>query len=285
MHLLSVAWSIVGPTRVLLLAGTTEAVALAALLAGRPDVSVTASLAGHTRSPAPMPSRVWSGGFGGVDGLVRELRAGGYGVLVDATHPFARVMPHNATAAAATAGVPRLRLLRPPWARSAGDEWHEVEDMTAAANALPGLGARRVLLTVGRLDLAPFADVPDVQIVVRSIERPDPLPRADAIVVLARGPFSVADELDLLRGHHIDTIVSRNSGGAATQAKLAAARALGLRVVMVRRPPVPAGPVAETPEAALAWILARVGAASVGGAASGSDQPAGPAQPGPAVHP
>lgn len=243
----------------LLLAGTAEAAALSALLADRSDVAVTASLAGHTRSPAPMPCPVLTGGFGGVDGLVRELRAGSYDALVDATHPFSRVMPHNAAAAAATAGVPRLRLLRPPWIRGPGDEWHEVADVAAAAAALPALGARRVLLTVGRLDLAPFAGVPGVHSVVRSIERPEPLPLANATVVLARGPFTLADELDLLREHDIDTIVSRNSGGDATAAKLGAARALGVGVVMVRRPPVPAGPVAGTPEAALAWIAARVG--------------------------
>ncbi len=273
----------------LLLAGTTEAAVLAATLVGRADVAVTASLAGHTRSPARLPCPVRTGGFGGVDGLVRELRDGGYGVLVDATHPFARVMPHNAAAAAATAGVGRLRLMRPPWAPGAGDVWHDVDDLAAAAAALPALGARRVLVTTGRLDVAPFVALPGVHgmpgahVVVRSIERPDPMPTADVTVLLARGPFSLDDEVALLREHRIDTIVTKNSGGAATAAKLTAARALGIRVVMVRRPPMPVGPVADTPEAALAWIAARrLGDVAVSAA---SDPPADPARSDPAARP
>jgi precorrin-6A/cobalt-precorrin-6A reductase len=245
----------VGTTRVLLLAGTTEAAELASALTGRPDVEVVASLAGHTRSPDRLPCPVRTGGFGGVDGLVRELRDGGYGALVDATHPFARVMPHHAAEAASAAGVARLRLLRPPWQAVDGDDWHDVPDLAAAAAALPGLEARRVLLTTGRLDLAPFAAVPPgTSWVVRSIERPDPLPLADATVVLARGPFSVDDELALLREHRIDTVVAKNSGGAAVAAKLTAARMLGVRVVMVRRPPGPSGPLATTPALALTWL-------------------------------
>jgi precorrin-6A/cobalt-precorrin-6A reductase len=250
----------VGSTRVLLLAGTTEAAELAALLADRADradradVEVVASLAGRTSAPVPLPCPVRTGGFGGVDGLAHELRAGGYHRLVDATHPFAAVMPHHAAAAAAAAGIPRLRLVRPPWSPAPGDDWHDVDDLEAAAAALPALGARRVLLTTGRLELAPFARVRGTHFVLRSIEPPDPQPLADATVVLARGPFSVDGELALLRDHRIDTIVTKNSGAAATAAKLTAARTLGTRVVMVRRPPGPPGPVASTPDAALRWL-------------------------------
>jgi precorrin-6A/cobalt-precorrin-6A reductase len=264
----------VGTTRVLLLAGTTEAAGFAALLVGRSDVEVVASLAGRTRSPAPMPCRVRSGGLGGVEGLARELGTGGYDVLVDATHPFARAMPHHAAEAAATVGIPRLRLVRPPWRPGPDDDWHAVAGLGAAADALRDLGARRVLLTTGRLELAPFAAVAATRFVVRSIEPPDPMPLVDATVLLARGPFSVDDELALLRGHRIDTIVTRNSGGAATAAKLTAARTLGARVVMVRRPPGPPGPEVATPEAALRWIDALPALpARTSGAA-----PAGPAQ-------
>jgi precorrin-6A/cobalt-precorrin-6A reductase len=244
----------VGPTRVLLLAGTTEAASLATLLAGRSDVDVVASLAGRTRSPAPMACSVRRGGLGGVEGLVRELRAGGYDVLVDATHPFARVIPHAAADAAATVGIPRVRLLRPPWRPVPGDDWREVIDLDAAAAALPSLGARRVLLTTGRLELAPFAAVHQTHFVVRSIEQPDPMPLHDATVVLARGPFSLDNEVTLLREQQIDTIVTKNSGGTATAAKLTAARTLGTPVVMVTRPRPPTGPVVDTPEAALHWI-------------------------------
>jgi precorrin-6A/cobalt-precorrin-6A reductase len=243
-------------TRVLLLAGTAEAVALAGLLADRPGVEVVASLAGRTAHPGALPCRVRVGGFGGAAGLAGELRTGGYGALVDATHPFAAAMPHNAATAATAAGVPRVRLLRPPWRDRPGDRWEEVADLAAAASALAPLGARRVFLTTGRLELAPFAAVPGVHFVVRAIERPDPMPLPErrSTVVLARGPFTLDDELALLRAHRIDALVARNSGGAATAAKLDAARARGNPVVIVRRPPAPPGPRVGTPEAALAWL-------------------------------
>lgn len=241
---------------VLLLAGTAEAAALARLLVAG-GVDVTASLAGRTRSPSPLPCPVRTGGFGGAAGLADALRAGGFGLLVDATHPFAAVMPHHAAAAAAEAGVPRLRLLRPPWRPGPRDRWDEVDDVDAAAARLVQVGARRVLLTTGRGRLAPFAGLPaaGVEVVVRSIEPPDlPAGLAGATVVRDRGPYDVATESALLREHRVDALVTRNSGGTATAAKLAAARDAGVRVVMVRRPPQPAGPSAETPEEAAAWV-------------------------------
>jgi precorrin-6A/cobalt-precorrin-6A reductase len=245
-----------GPVRVLLLAGTTEAAALAALLADLPGVEVVASLAGRTTAPSPLPCEVRTGGFGGPEGLEQALHDGGFVALVDATHPFAGAMPHHAAAAAASAGVPRLRLVRPSWRPAAGDRWHHVDDLPAAAAALGPLRARRVFLTTGRLELAPFATVPGVHFVVRSIEPPDPmpLPAAASTVVLAQGPFTVDDELALLRAHRIDTLVTKNSGGDATAPKLAAARGLGRQVVMVRRPVPPPGPLAGTPEAAVRWL-------------------------------
>jgi precorrin-6A/cobalt-precorrin-6A reductase len=241
---------------VLVLAGTTEAMALASLLAGRPDVEVTASFAGHTSSPAPLPCAVRTGGFGGVDGLARALREGGYGALVDATHPFAAVMPHNAAAAASQVAVPRVRLLRPPWRPQPGDAWREVDDLAASAQALRAFGARRVLLTVGRLELAAFAPLVGVTFAVRSIEPPDPLPfdPAATTVIRDRGPFGLDDEIALMRRHGIDTLVTKNSGAEATAAKLAAARIVGVRVVMVRRPSPPRGPLVESPEAAERWL-------------------------------
>jgi precorrin-6A/cobalt-precorrin-6A reductase len=239
---------------VLVLAGTSEAADLARRLAADPAYEVTASLAGHTRAPAALPCPVRTGGFGGVDGLADALRAAGTDALVDATHPFAAVMPHNAAAAAEAVGVPRLRLLRAPWMPEAGDSWAEVDDLDGAARALRALGARRVLLTTGRLELAPFAAVDGAHLVIRSIEPPDPLPFPSATVLLDRGPYTVDGETALLREHAIDAVVTKNSGGTATAAKLAAARALGVPVVMVRRPPQPAGPTAPTADEALAWL-------------------------------
>lgn len=245
------------PRSVLLLAGTAEAADLARRLAADPLVEVTASLAGRTRSPAPFPCPVRTGGFGGVDGLVSYLRGSAADALVDATHPFAAMMPHHAAAAARTVGVPRLRLLRPAWLPSAGDRWIEVDDLPAAADVLIELGARRVLLTTGRLELAPFARFAALEgthVLVRSIEPPDPLALPSATVLLDRGPYTVEGETALLREHGVDAVVTKNSGGEATAAKLAAARACDVPVVMVRRPPQPAGPVATTVEEAVAWL-------------------------------
>ena len=242
--------------KVLLLAGTTEATDLARLLAASPDVDVTVSFAGRTSVAAKLDCRVRVGGFGGVDGLVAEIRGEGYDVVVDATHPFAAQMPWHAAAAASAAGIPRVRLLRPPWLPGPGDAWHDVTDLAAAARELRKLDAHRVLLTTGRMELAPFVPLAGagVGFVVRSIEPPKPQPIDGATVILARPPFTVADEIALLHEHQIDTVVTKNSGGTATAAKLTAARRVGLPVVMVARPPVPPGPCVATSEGAVAWL-------------------------------
>lgn len=240
----------------LLLAGTGEAAELAVLLAGRDDVAVLASLAGRTSEPAVLACPVRVGGFGGVGGLAAALRDGGHHLLVDATHPFAARMPHHASEAAVLAGIPRLRLVRPPWRPVDGDRWRPVPDLLAAAAEVVALGARRVFLSTGRLELAPFASLLGVHLVIRSIEPPD-LIVPGATVVLDRGPFDVDGELALFREHCVDTLVTKNSGGTATVAKLTAARRIGVRVVMVDRPPVPDGPVLGTAADALAWIEAH----------------------------
>ncbi|MGH9290410.1 MAG: cobalt-precorrin-6A reductase [Acidimicrobiales bacterium] len=237
--------------KVLVLAGTREARELVELLATEGDVEVVASLAGHTSSPAPLPCPVRSGGFGGIDGLRRYLRAENVGAIVDATHPFSARMPHHALAAARRAAVPHLRLRRPPYRRQPGDRWFEVDDMAAAAVALRCLDARRVLLSVGRLDIEPFTALPRVHFVVRSVEAPVHRSRG-ATVVATRGPFTVEGERALLADHRIDALVTKDSGG--DDAKLRAARGAGLPVVMVRRPPDVDGEAVADPRAALAWV-------------------------------
>jgi precorrin-6A/cobalt-precorrin-6A reductase len=219
-------------------------------------VSVTVSYAGRTSPPALDGCEVRVGGFGGADGLAAVLRSEAYDAIVDATHPFAAVMPWSTAAAADAVDVPRLRLLRPPWEPSPADTWLEVTDLAAAPDALRKVDAHRVLLTTGRLELAPFRPLSEagVEFVVRSIEPPDPQPLLGATVVLARPPFTVADEIALLHDHRIDTVVTKNSGGTSTAAKLTAARRVGLPVVMVARPPSPTGPLATTLAEALAWI-------------------------------
>ncbi|MET7605462.1 cobalt-precorrin-6A reductase [Streptomyces avermitilis] len=240
---------------VLVLGGTTEARELAASLAPRPGVRVTTSLAGRVSRPGTVDGDVRVGGFGGAEGLAVWLREHRVDAVVDATHPFAAGITANAARAAAATGVPAVVLRRPGWRPGPGDRWHAVASLPAAADLLPGLG-RRVFLTTGRLGLAAFAHQAELHFVVRSVESPEPPVPPDTEVVLARGPFTVADELGLLREHRIDVLVTKDSGGAATSAKLTAARELGLPVVVVRRPPLPEGMTA-VPD--VAGALARLG--------------------------
>jgi precorrin-6A/cobalt-precorrin-6A reductase len=236
--------------RVLILGGTTEASAIARALADDARFEPVLSLAGRTRAPVapPIPWRV--GGFGGVAGLVSYLRAAGIGALVDATHPFAARMKANAAQAAAQAGVPRLAVLRPAWQAQDGDCWIQAGDMAAAFAALGPL-PRRVFLSIGRQELAAFG--PPHAYVVRSVDPPDRLP-PNATAIMARGPFTEAAERALLAAHEVDILVTKNAGGDATAAKLAAARALRLPVVMVARPAPPEPPVVADAAGALDWL-------------------------------
>ncbi len=247
------------PTKVLILGGTAEAAALARALAEEPRVAATTSLAGRTRAPAELPGAVRRGGFGGAQALADYLKTRAVDIVVDATHPFAARISRNAAQACAAAGVPRLVLTRPAWTARDGDRWTLVPDAQAAATAaLPGLG-RRVFLTIGRQELSTFAGLNDIWFLVRLVEPPeDPIPLEDFRLVLGRGPFSLARETALLRAHGIEAVVSKNSGGAGTYAKIEAARALDLPVVMVERPALPEGETVETVAAARAWIERRL---------------------------
>ncbi|WP_236045726.1 cobalt-precorrin-6A reductase [Streptacidiphilus fuscans] len=247
---------------VLVLGGTTEARLLAAELAARsPALRVTTSLAGRVEQPALPDGGVRVGGFGGADGLAAWLRAEQVSAVVDATHPFAAGISANAAVAVAGTGVPLLALRRPSWRPVAGDRWHPVASLAEAAAVLPELGSR-VFLTTGRKDLAPFTG-PDrlhaldrLRFLVRSVDPPAPPLPPNVEVVLDRGPFTLDGERALLRDHRIDVLVTKDSGGAATAPKLTAARELGLPVVVVQRPPAPAGvPVAEDVEGALEWLV------------------------------
>ncbi|MEU9592132.1 cobalt-precorrin-6A reductase [Streptomyces sp. NPDC048193] len=240
---------------VLVLGGTTEARRLAAVLADRPGVRVTTSLAGRVTRPGALAGQVRTGGFGGAEGLAAWLREHRVDALVDATHPFAETITANAVRAAADCGTPVVILRRPGWHAGPGDRWHPAASLPEAAGLLPGLG-RRVFLTTGRLGLRAFAHLTGLHFVARSVEPPEPPLPADLRILLARGPFTVAEETALLRDHRIDVLVTKDSGGAATAAKLTAARDLSLPVVVVRRPPLPEGvPVV----ADVAGVLRRLG--------------------------
>lgn len=244
----------------LILGGTGEAAALAHAAQARfgETLSITTSLAGRTAYPAPLTGAVRVGGFGGATGLGAYLRAHRVDILIDATHPFAATMSHHARLAAEAAGVPRLMLIRPPWVRQAGDHWIGVPDLVAAAATAAALG-RRIFLTVGGGDLAPFARFRDRYFVIRLVDPPEtPLPFAAYDIVVGRGPFALADETRLIAEHAIDLLVCKASGGAATAAKLVAAREAGLPIVMVDRPAPEAGDSVASVGAALDWLAVRL---------------------------
>ena len=241
---------------VLILGGTTEASALARLLAPDARFQATLSLAGRTRNPLPQPVPCRVGGFGGADGLAAYLRENRVGALIDATHPFASQMTRNAAEAARQVGTPLVAIVRPAWQAQPGDRWQIVPDMDSAARAL-GPAPRRVFLTVGQKDLAPFVSKPQHRYLVRSVEPPAaPPPRA--VVISARGPFEEDGERRLLQEHGIEVLVTKNAGGTATRAKLDAARALGIDVVMIARPGLPPGlDAVPTAAAAMVWLEAQ----------------------------
>jgi precorrin-6A/cobalt-precorrin-6A reductase len=243
-----------GMTRILVLGGTTEARELAERLAGRSDLDVTLSLAGRTAAPAHQPVPVRSGGFGGAAGLADYLRREHVGVLIDATHPYASGISANASAAAQISNVQLVALRRPPWVAVTGDRWFEVGDVTGAVGAL-GPKPRRVLVALGRNELAPLTQAPQHFYLIRSVDPVDPpLRLPHAAYVTGRGPFAEADERALLRAHEVDVVIAKNSGGSATYGKIAAARALGLEVIMLRRPPAANAPNVATVEEAIAWL-------------------------------
>jgi precorrin-6A/cobalt-precorrin-6A reductase len=243
--------------RLLILGGSTEASALARILAGRRDLSPILSLAGRTRGPVapPIPFRV--GGFGGISGLRAFLAEAKIDAVVDATHPFAAQMSRHTAIACGDRNLPLVRFTRPPWLPQNGDRWTTVADMAGAVAAL-GIAASRVFLTIGGLQLRAFATAPQHHYVVRTIDPPDAIAALPSHrLILSRGPFFLADEIALLRDEQIQLLVTKNSGGSATGAKLAAARTLGIEVVMIERPQAEHGAMFDTADAVLAWIEAH----------------------------
>lgn len=243
--------------RILILGGTGEARELAAELVAA-GADVLSSLAGRVRDPRLPDGPVRVGGFGGADGLTAFLRDEGVTHLIDATHPFAASITANAALAAADARVPWLVLRRPAW--QTDPSWEPAEDITAAAAAVRAWPGEGVFLTTGRRDLDAFAADDGHRFLVRAVDPPDgPLPQ-HMTLVLDRGPYTVGRESALMRQHRIGLLVTKNSGGPMTAAKLAAARDLGVQVVMVRRPPLPPGAAVVTavPEA-LRWLTAHGG--------------------------
>ncbi|MGW1738480.1 cobalt-precorrin-6A reductase [Nocardia sp. NPDC001965] len=243
--------------RILLLGGTGEARELARLLTGEREHEIVSSLAGRVSDPIRPVGEVRIGGFGGVAGLRKWLRENRTQLVVDATHPFAATMTAHAAQATAQLGIPMIRLSRPGWTAGPGDRWYRVPDLAAAARRSAELG-ERILLTIGRQGVEAFTGYPRPWYLVRVIDPPTGALPPRHEILSTRGPFTVEEESALLTGHRIDVMVTKDSGGRATAAKLTAARAAGIPVVVVDRPPVPAGvtvvgTVDEAREVLSAW--------------------------------
>lgn len=240
---------------VLILGGTGEARALAARLDAR-GVPVVSSLAGRVARPRLPVGQTRVGGFGGPEGLAAWLTGHRARAVVDATHPFAERISASAVEAARRAEVPLLRLQRPGWTPLPGSDWRWVDSLGEAASLVPELGSR-AFLTTGRQGLPAFADVTDVWFLIRVVDPPEEALPPRREVVLDRGPYTVDGETELMLRHGIEVLVTKDSGGAMTTAKLTAARDLGLPVVVVRRPTPPPAETVGDVELAVRWVLSR----------------------------
>ena len=241
----------------LILGGTTEASQLARLLADR-GITATLSYAGRTENPRAQPIPVRTGGFGGAEGLAAWMTAQRITHLIDATHPFAAQMSHNAHKAALAATTPLIRLMRPAWTPGPGDSWTHLRDLGEAVERLNG-ARRRIFLAIGRLHIAEFAAQPQHDYLLRLVDPPDALPLPRVTTEIARGPFDLAADLALLRAHRSDLVIAENAGGSGAKAKLEAARQLGLPVWLIDRPALPPAETVAEPAEILARLHADLG--------------------------
>jgi len=248
---------------VLILGGTGEARKLAQRIKfvigkrGR----ITTSLAGMRSTPPNIPGEIRNGGFGGIKGLIAYLARNTVDIVIDATHPFSRIISNHATIAcgdASNGGIHRLQLMRPPSLIPPSAKWVEVDDLKSAANYLPNI-ARRVLLTTGIRGLESFSNLEDLWFLVRLIDKPKtPPPLVNFQVITGRPPYTLKCERAILVEHSIDALVTKDAGGRSMDAKIFAAAEAGVKIVLIRRPAPEPGPVAETVDEALAWIEAMV---------------------------
>jgi precorrin-6A/cobalt-precorrin-6A reductase len=244
--------------KLLILGGTGEAMRLATLAVEIDELTVISSLAGRTQQPVLPVGTTRSGGFGGTAGLVAYLKSTEIDLLIDATHPFASQISWHTAAAAQICGLPRLLLERPAWVPLAGDRWLSTNNNETAAQLLLN-NFQRVFLTIGRQELTSYAHLTNSWFLMRSIDPPPPdqlLPPGQ--LLLAKGPFDIDAERDLLTNYQIQVVVSKNSGGTATYAKIQAARELAIPVIMISRPAMPEGDRVIDLADAMQWLKSHL---------------------------
>lgn len=239
-------------SNLLILGGTTEANALAKAVSEQ-GLNATYSYAGRVDTPRPQPLPTRVGGFGGAEGLACYIRDHGVTHVIDATHPFAAQMSGNAAQACAQTDTPLAALTRPAWAEGEADNWIHVANVDTAVEALSG-PAQRVFLAVGRMHLAEFAAQSQHHYLLRLVDEPGAVPMPNADVEVSRGPFTVEGDIELMRRHGTELVVSKNAGGSGARAKLDAARQLELPVLMIDRPAVPQRTEMATTLQVLDWL-------------------------------
>lgn len=249
------------PNKILILGGTAEGRKLADLIT-EAGLDVVTSLAGRVKRPRLPQGEVRIGGFGGPQRMGRYLLESSIDLVIDATHPFAEKISASALEAATSTGTPMLRLNRPQWTPGEGDNWLSVPSAEEAARLVQER-FKRPLLTIGRQQLSAFAGDARSSYLIRCVEPPEgKLPRR-YLLMFDRGPFDFDSEHSLLRRHRIDVVVTKNSGGDATAAKLEAARSLHIPVIMIERPPSPPVPTVHTVAEAAQWIVEVFGSSRV----------------------
>ena len=237
----------------LILGGTTQATALARAV-NDAGIEAIFSYAGRVARPKkqPLPTRI--GGFGGVSGLAGFIRENHISHVVDATHPFAVQMSRNAVEATNVTHTPLIALTRPKWTAQSGDQWHHVSDIAQAVDALGGAG-QNVMLAIGRMHLDAFAAQPQHHYLLRLVDAPtDQVPLPNHTTIVDQGPFAVEDDIALMRAHSIQLVVAKNAGGSGARAKIDAARALGIPILMIDRPAIPARSEVATPREIFEWL-------------------------------
>jgi precorrin-6A/cobalt-precorrin-6A reductase len=245
------------PPKILLLGGTADAMRMGEALAAA-GIAAIYSVAGRTEAPKlpPLPHRM--GGFGGVAGLAHHLKATGISHVIDATHPFAARMSHNAVQACAATELPLIALERAPWRAGPGDSWRHFKDLPALAAAFPK-APTRIFLAIGRQNLECFAAHPQHHYLLRLVDPPtSPPPLPNTQIEISRGPFTHEGDLALIRSHGTELVIAKNAGGEATRAKLTAAASLGLPVWLAERPIIAARESAGSVEEVLGWLAAHI---------------------------
>jgi len=238
---------------ILILGGTRHALDLASQLCRLRNYRVITSLAGRTKSPTIPDGEVRMGGFGGIPAMVEYLEKESVDIVADATHPFATTISSNAAQAVTTAGISRIMLQRAPWQPIEGDHWEEFPDLETAASNLAAKS--RCFLTIGRQELGCFNQCKDIWFLVRMIDEPEgALPLSHYEVVTGLPMADATGEKTLMQTHRIDTLITKNSGGKRSAAKLKAARELNIRVMMINRPATPEGTAVTTVDSVVEWI-------------------------------